>query len=175
LGGRRLILAGQRLILVDGPAGAGKTTFATGLADGLAVPLIHMDDLYLGWDGLEGAFGRLEDLVLGPWRAGAGARFSAYDWQAGGAHGPWVSVPGSAGRLVVEGCGCAPRAADRYSPLIVWLDGPAAWRRSNALERDGAWEAPYLDAWELATTAHHGRERTAARAHIRLNRAGNRG
>jgi hypothetical protein len=160
---------GERLILVDGPAGAGKTTFATGLAAGLGAPVVHLDDLYLGWSWLEGAFERLVELVLAPWRAGREARFRAYDWAAGGPGGPWVAVP-PGGRLVVEGCGCAPAAAEAFSPLIIWLDGPPALRLAAALERDGAWEAPHLAAWEAATRAHFERERTEERAHIRLIR-----
>jgi uridine kinase len=153
--------------MVDGPAGAGKTTFATGLAAGLGAALAHMDDLYLGWSGLEGGFRRLEKLVLGPWRDGVPARFRAYDWAAGTATGRWIEVAAS-DCLVVEGCGCAPRRADRYEPVIVWLDGPRDRRWDRVLERDGEAELPQLRDWETATAAHHHRERTAARAHLRL-------
>ena len=38
------------LISIDGPAGSGKTSLAAELASKLAdVQIIHMDDLYLGW------------------------------------------------------------------------------------------------------------------------------
>ena len=43
-------LGRTRLVCIDGPAGAGKTTFAARLADAL-VPdavVLHMDDLYDG-------------------------------------------------------------------------------------------------------------------------------
>src|SRR3546814_12089505 len=46
---------GGRLLCIDGPAGSGKTTLAEGISD--AFPgsslVIHMDDLYLGWSGLD--------------------------------------------------------------------------------------------------------------------------
>ena len=42
------------LLAIDGPAGAGKTTFAAKLAEefshAASVQIIHMDDLYNGWD-----------------------------------------------------------------------------------------------------------------------------
>src|SRR5674476_488189 len=45
-----------KVVAVDGPSGAGKTDFAAALADRLASPqLLHMDDLYPGWDGLRQA------------------------------------------------------------------------------------------------------------------------
>jgi hypothetical protein len=132
----------------------------------MVVPLVHLEDLYLGWTGLEGAFARLEELVLRPWWEGRPARFRAYDWLADQPSGPWVEVPAS-DCLVVEGCGCAPRAADRYGPLIIWLDGPVQLRRARVLKRDGDWEAPLLDAWEQATAIHFQREDTANRADFR--------
>ena len=46
-----------RLIAIDGPSGAGKTTLARDVAAVLAAPTIHMDDLYPGWDGLRAAVG----------------------------------------------------------------------------------------------------------------------
>jgi hypothetical protein len=159
----------RRLILVDGPAGAGKTTFATGLAAGLEAPVIHLDDLYLGWSGLETGFSRLVELVLEPWLAGQPAAFEAFDWAAGAPTGPLIEVP--AGRtLVVEGCASAPRAAKRFEPLIVWMDGPRPKRHRAVLDRDGADEAPLLRAWEQATEAHFQRESTSRRAAIRLIR-----
>jgi hypothetical protein len=155
------------LILVDGPAGAGKTTFAEGLAAGLASPLVHLEDLYLGWSGLESGFARWERAVLAPWLAGQVARFQAYDWEEDAPTGRWVEVAPAA-TLVVEGCGCAPRAADALSPTIIWLDAPRQRRWDRVLERDGAWEAPFLAAWEADTASHFDREQTAARAHLRL-------
>jgi adenylate kinase family enzyme len=160
---------GRQLILVDGPAGAGKTTFAESLATGLDTPLVHLEDLYLGWAGLEGAFGRLEELVLRPWLAGSPGGFRAYDWVADSPTGRWIEVP-AANCLVVEGCGCAPRAADSYKPVIIWLDAPLTIRLARVLERDGAWEEPFLKAWEAATATHFARERTPMRADLRLER-----
>ncbi len=49
----------KSVIAVDGPAGAGKTTLATNLAlalsQDLKVQVIHMDDLYDGWQNALGA------------------------------------------------------------------------------------------------------------------------
>jgi hypothetical protein len=150
---------------------------AAGLGGGLAagpgggplagLPLVHLEDLYLGWSGLDGGFARLVELVLEPWARGRAASFRAYDWRAGAPTGRLVRV--AAGPcLVVEGCGCAPRPAEAFNPVIIWMDAPRPVRFERVLARDGAWEAPYLERWERDTAAHFARQRTAARADIRL-------
>ncbi|MEO7588650.1 MAG: hypothetical protein ABIS84_11555, partial [Arachnia sp.] len=61
-----------RVVAVDGPSGAGKTTFADVLADELASrtgvrpQVVHMDDIFPGWDGLAEAVELVSDLVLEP-------------------------------------------------------------------------------------------------------------
>ena len=49
-----------RLVAIDGPAGSGKTTLAGALSDelvgrGAKAAVLHLDDLYDGWTGLEGS------------------------------------------------------------------------------------------------------------------------
>ena len=42
-----------RIIAIDGPAGAGKSTLASRIQSGLdysKVAVVHMDDLYAGWE-----------------------------------------------------------------------------------------------------------------------------
>src|SRR6476661_4492660 len=55
---------GTRLVAVDGPSGAGKTTLAAEVADALGAPTIHMDDLYPGWDGLAASTERVREWVV---------------------------------------------------------------------------------------------------------------
>ena len=63
-----------RLVVIDGPSGAGKTTLAGDVAAALAAPTIHMDDLYPGWDGLRAATHRVTEWVVEPLRQGHPAR-----------------------------------------------------------------------------------------------------
>jgi adenylylsulfate kinase-like enzyme len=67
-----------RLVVVDGPSGAGKTTFADRLAaavsaEGVEVAVVHTDELVAGWADQFGFRDRLERLVLAPLRAGGPA------------------------------------------------------------------------------------------------------
>ena len=64
-------LGGTRLVCVDGPAGSGKTTFAdavvaTARERGLTCELVHMDDVFAGWDGLGDAGRRVIDQLVAP-------------------------------------------------------------------------------------------------------------
>lgn len=59
--------AGRTVVVaVDGPAGAGKSTFARRLGEALDVPVVELDDIYPGWDGLDQAAQLLVELVLKP-------------------------------------------------------------------------------------------------------------
>src|SRR4051812_31039352 len=83
-GGR---LGPVRAVAVDGPAGAGKTTFADRLADairatGMQVAEIHTDDLLDGWSDAITYWPRLADWVLDPLRRGETASYRRYDWVA---------------------------------------------------------------------------------------------
>ena len=40
------------IVLIDGRSGAGKSTLAAALAARLGTPLLALDSLYPGWDGL---------------------------------------------------------------------------------------------------------------------------
>jgi hypothetical protein len=165
--------AGPVVVAVDGPSGSGKTTFADQLArglggDGSPAPVVHLDDLYPGWDGLDAVVPRLVDGVLAPLATGRAAGYRRWDWAAG-TDGAAVAVP-SAPVLVVEGAGCGARACAPYLAMLVWLDGPADWRRERALARDGATYAPHWERWAAQERAHFTREGTRARADLVLER-----
>jgi len=69
-----VIASGQNtpIVLIDGRAGSGKSTFAEKLQnllfrEGDSLPrIIHMDDLYPGWDGLAQGAEYLQRAILTP-------------------------------------------------------------------------------------------------------------
>src|SRR5690242_15913402 len=77
-----------RLVAVDGPSGAGKTTFALRLAKLLDAPVVHTDDLLDGWDDQFTFWERLERQVLSPLRRGETAGYQRYQWHLGKFAGP---------------------------------------------------------------------------------------
>lgn len=158
-----------RLVCVDGPAGSGKTTLAAALAErldafGSRVAVLHMDDLYEGWSGLEGAWPRVEEQVLGPLAAGRPGRWRRYDWVAG-RFAEWHDLP-VPDVLVLEGCGSAPRAVDDRVALRVWVEVPATLRLRRGLERDGEHVREHWLAWAEAEHAHFAAERTRERSDV---------
>jgi uridine kinase len=165
-----------RLVCVDGPAGSGKTSFAGRLADRLEgetirVGVVHLDDLYDGWSGLEGSlWPRLAAQVLEPLRRGRPGRYQRYDWVAG-AFADWADVP-VPDVLVLEGCGAARRASVPDAVLSVWVEAPAELRLARGLERDGEAMRGEWIAWTAREAAHFGRERTRERADVRLDAYG---
>lgn len=165
-----------RLVCVDGPAGSGKTTVAGRLADrlrstGSPTAVVHLDDLYEGWSGLEGSlWPRLSAQVLEPLRRGRAGRYQRYDWYRA-AFADWIDVPVPQ-VLVVEGCGSARRAARRAAVLTVWVEAPPAMRLARGLARDGEAMRPQWLAWARDESAHFARESTRERADIRLDAYG---
>ena len=160
-----------RLVVVDGPAGSGKTTFADALAGAAGATVLHLDDLYDGWTGLEGSlWPRLSAQVLEPLRRGLPGRFQRYDWGAG-AFADWVDVPVPP-LLVLEGCGSARRAADQFASLRIWVEAAPDLRLERGLARDGSDARPQWEAWMLDEAEHFAREDTRARADVRLDAVG---
>jgi uridine kinase len=162
-----------RLVAVDGPAGSGKTTLAAAVAvgcvaAGASAQVVHLDDLYAGWSGLDGdLWPRLSAQVLEPLRRGRPGRFQRYDWVAG-RFADWVDVP-VADVLVLEGCGSGRRDAVRDLGVLVWVEADDDTRLTRGLERDGADALPHWERWMRDEAAHFRREGTRERADVRVD------
>lgn len=165
-----------RLVCIDGPAGSGKTTAAARVLEvasqcGVVAGVVHLDDLYEGWSGLEGSlWPRLAAQVLEPLRRALPGRFQRYDWHAE-AFADWVDVPVPE-LLVVEGCGAARRDCDPVTVLRVWVEAGRALRLERGLARDGEQAREHWLRWMDDERAHFARERTRERADLRLDEFG---
>lgn len=160
---RPATLGPGRLICIDGPAGSGKTTLATALAETTQAPVVHMDDLYAGWGGLADGIAQLETILL-PLVEGAPGSYRRYDWHAR-EFAETVLVPPSP-LLVIEGVGSGAAAYDGFRTALAWVDAPEEDRRRRGIDRDGETFAPHWEAWAAAETEHFARDLTAARADI---------
>jgi hypothetical protein len=153
-----------RVVAVDGRAGAGKTVLAARLAPLLGAAVVHMDDLYPGWDGLAAAVPALVDQVLDPVAAGRPAAHRRWDWNAGRYAGT-VAVP-PADVLLVEGVGCGARPAHPYLSILVWVEAPLPARMARALARDGEAFRPHWRRWARQEDELLLAERTPDRADL---------
>ena len=160
-------------MLVDGPSGTGKSTFADRLHvawPGGAARLVRLDEVYPGWFGLErGALDLRRDLI-DPLARDAPGRWRRWDWAAD-APGELERMP--PGRpIIVEGCGAFAAGARIRTALRVWVTGPDDLRRRRALDRDDGGFDEYWDLWETEWRRHLAHSRPDRRADIRLRMPG---
>ncbi len=162
-------LGTTRLLVIDGPSGSGKTTLrdrvvATAEARGTGVAVVHMDDLYGGWDGLRPSGHRLREQLLEPLSQGRPGHHRRYDWLRG-EHAEELTVPVT-DVLVVEGVGSWRRAhADRVT-VLVWVEAPRDVRLERVLRRDGPEIEPELRRWQPQEDALHAEEGTREHADL---------
>ncbi len=139
-------LGQTRLIAVDGRSGAGKTWLAAELATPLGAPVIHMDDLYPGWEGPGPAAGVLAGWVIEPLARGEPARWRRFDW-ATMSYAEWHTTE-AAGVVVLEGCGSIRSALAGAYAARIWVEAPAAARRQRLRARpDWAAYEPHAQRW----------------------------
>ena len=154
-----------RLVVVDGPAGSGKTTVAGLLSAALGAAVVHMDDLYEGWSGLgPDVWNRLRVQVLDPVGAGRPGRYQRYDWHAGD-FAEWVDLP-VADILVVEGVGSAARAVEARTSLRVWVEVDPGLALARGVARDGEAMRDEWLRWGLREREHFAADDTVSRADV---------
>ena len=132
---------GVPVVTIDGYSGSGKSTLAAALVrlvNGWQV--LHLDDWYPGWDGLE-AGADIACRIAADLRGGRASSYEAWDWDKG-TTGATTRVP--LAPTIIEGCGAIEAEAD----LAVWIADPGEdERRHRALERDGQTYEPHWQRW----------------------------
>ncbi|WP_430866934.1 uridine kinase [Demequina aurantiaca] len=158
-----------RLVLIDGPAGSGKTTLAGRLGSVLGAQVVHGDDIYEGWDGLDSMWPVLGTQILEPMARGEAASFAAWDWHAS-RRGDTIEVPG-APFLIIEGVGVAQRAARPFASLVIYVEAPWSERLSRGIERDGEGMRADWERWQVLELIHHDAQQTRVGAHLEIDGA----
>lgn len=131
------------ITFIDGPSGAGKTTRALELGAQRGIPVVHLDDFYPGWHGLEEGAAMVPGLILR-------GRYRSWDWEAD-APGEERQVDLRAG-AIIEGCGAVTAGAlvaatmRGHEFFCEWWDGEAVFRRAAALARDPEY-TPFWGLW----------------------------
>lgn len=151
------------VVAIDGPSGSGKTSLAAGLAEATGADVLHLEDLYPGWHGLE-ATPPLVRGVLDRIAANEIGEVNRWDWEA--------DVPGAIMRvpptplLILDGVGSGAASIRPFLSLLLWVDAPVEDRRKRALARDGDVYAPFWDVWAEQEARHFATEETRIHADL---------
>ena len=151
------------LITIDGPAGSGKTTLATALASNLAdSQIIHMDDLYRGWqntltDSLTKNLLEIVDKV----RNQAKVSYEKFDWLANSINSVGGIVEYPAPRfLIFEGVGSGQSAIRGDISLSIWIEVPVDVGLERVIARDGEIVRDHMQAFLMEQQSHFKKEAT---------------
>lgn len=153
-----------RVVAVDGPGGAGKSSFAERLAAALGgCQIVHTDD-FASWDDPVGWWPHLIEQVLEPLARGERAEFGPSQWTPGVERDRIEVAP--AEFLVLEGVTASREAFRPYLTYTVWIDAPAEVRLRRGVERDGEQARAQWEAWKAGEDRYRERERPDSRADL---------
>lgn len=168
IGDARPLCGTTTVVAVDGPSGAGKTDFAAALAGRIpSAHILHMDDLYPGWDGLDQAVADLHDQILAPIARGEQASYRRWDWEHDRYAG-WHTLP-TAALLLVEGVGSGAGKGAELESMLIWLEADRDVRFQRGAERDGETFIPHWKRWAVQEDALFLADATRDRADLIIN------
>jgi uridine kinase len=153
----------KSVISIDGPAGAGKTTLAQNLALALSlemkVQVIHMDDLYDGWDNALG-LQLTETLrhIVATHQGGKEVSFSRFDW-ATSSFNDAQTIP-AADLIILEGVGSGQSAIRDDLAALLWIDIDHAEGLKRVISRDGESIESQMNKWLSQQEQHFAHEGT---------------
>ena len=165
--------AAKPLILaIDGPAGSGKSTLAGEIARGFsgtyAVEVIHLDELYNGWDQAlsEDLFQRLTQLITAQ-KAGKASDLAIYDWSARSFSGSREIK--AVQLLIIEGVGSSNQLLHSKLTTSIWLDIDQSTVLTRVLERDGEEIRDEMINWQKMESEYFKHDLTRERADFILS------
>jgi uridine kinase len=154
------------IILIDGEAGAGKTSLANLMSTSLGATVVHLDDAYPGWSGLAAGRDVIIASVVEPVHRGDAASFIAWDW---GRNMPGHSVVVEPSEvLIIEGCGISTVRSRAIADVSLWLDCPEMQRLERIHQRDGASFDEHWSEWNEQVSRHIAENDPIVSATVRL-------
>ncbi len=160
------------VLAIDGPAGSGKSTLAGEIARAFAgtysLEVIHLDELYNGWDEAlsEELFQRIAQLITAQ-RAGKATDLAIYDWSAGSFSGSKEIKPVQL--LIIEGVGSSNLLLHANLTTSIWLDIDQSTGLARVLERDGEDIRNEMVKWQKMESEYFARDLTRERADFILS------
>lgn len=158
------------IVLIDGRSNSGKSTLAAEVQNlifknGESAPrVVHMDDLYLGWSGLQAGADYLNRFILKPLSDSYIAQWREFDWANPGEpgyearNGEWREFAGGT-PLIIEGCGALNQLSAQVANIKIWLEVPQEIRHHRWLEREGS--AEHWAEWAAQEEEFYAREKSS--------------
>jgi uridine kinase len=153
-----------RLVAVDGPGGAGKSTFARELAEAAGgAPLVHTDD-FAAADNPIDWWPRLLEQVIEPFARGEAAHYQRYDWPSE-TLAEWHTIE-PAPIVIIEGVSAGRTEWAAHLNFLIWIETPREERLRRGVERDGIAALDDWESWMASEDAHYERDPTRERADV---------
>ena len=156
------------IILIDGRAGSGKSTFAESLQqqlfrDGESAPrVIHMDNIFEGWDGLALGSDYMVRFILQPLARRETASWQDWSWVKN-QRSSWREFSGGT-PLIVEGCGSLTERSKEHADICIWLEASEETRRERWIQRERHLEK--FDFWAAQELDFYAREKSQSLADL---------
>ena len=156
------------IILIDGRAGSGKSTFAESLQQQLfrggesAPRVIHMDNIFEGWDGLALGSDYMVRFILQPLARRETASWQDWSWVKN-QRSSWREFSGGT-PLIVEGCGSLTERSKEHADISIWLEASEEVRRERWIQRERHLEK--FDFWAAQELDFYAREKSQSLADL---------
>ena len=156
------------IVLIDGKAGSGKSTFAESLQqqlfrDGESAPrVIHMDNIFEGWDGLALGSDYMVRFILQPLARRETASWQDWSWVKN-QRTSWREFSGGT-PLIVEGCGSLTERSKEHADISIWLEASEETRRERWIQRERHLEK--FDFWAAQELDFYAREKSQSLADL---------
>ena len=156
------------IVLIDGRAGSGKSTFAEALQqqlfrDGESAPrVIHMDNIFEGWDGLALGSDYMVRFILQPLARQETASWQDWSWVKN-QRSSWREFSGGT-PLIVEGCGSLTERSKEHADISIWLEASEETRRERWIQRERHLEK--FDFWAAQELDFYAREKSQSLADL---------
>jgi uridine kinase len=138
-----------KIIVIDGPAGSGKTTLAKSLSGLLEnCPIIHMDEIYDGWENALSpkTSQDLVEWIINPLLESRSIEFVKYDWYLEKRiEKVVINLPKV---LIIEGVGSSSFEISKHASLKLWIEVNKETGINRVLTRDGQQIQEQMKKWQ---------------------------
>ena len=162
----------QPIIAIDGPAGAGKTTLAStlslALSPQMSTTVVHMDELYPGWENALGdELTKTLTWLTSCHKAKKPLLYSSFNWIANEFNPPKSHA--STQLLILEGVASAQLPIEESLATSIWLDLDPLIGFQRVIERDGENISLEMKKWLVTQEQHFAADKTKERCEFLLS------